>query len=65
MKIRILESISCSVNGAHAPGAVVDWKDPKEAKSLIAQGIAEAVGKQTKKTETASVKDEVETATTS
>ena len=64
MKIRILESIACSVNGTHGPGDVVDWKDAKEAKHLIAQGIAEAVGKQTKKTETASVKDEVETATT-
>ena len=67
MKIRILESLACSVNGTHGPGDVVDWKDPKEAKHLIAQGIAEAVGKQTKKTktETASVTDEVETATTS
>ncbi len=61
MKIRILESISCSVNGHHGPGDVVDWKDPKEAKSLIAQGIAEAISK---KTETAATKAKVETATT-
>ncbi len=63
MKIRILESIACSVNGTHGPGDIVDWKDAKEAKHLVAQGIAEAVGKQTKKVETASVTDEVETAT--
>ena len=65
LKIRILESIACSVNGTHGPSDIVDWKDAKEAKSLIAQGIAEAVGKQAKKVETASVKDEVETAATS
>ena len=47
MKIRILESLACSVNGTHGPGDVVDWKDAKEAKHLIAQGIAEAVGKST------------------
>ena len=61
MKIRVLESIACSVNGTHGPGAIVDWKDPKEAKSLIAQGVAEAISK---KTETAAVKANVETATT-
>jgi len=64
MKIRILESIACSANGTHGPGDIVDWRDAKEAKSLIAQGIAEAVTKKAK-TETASAKGEVETATTS
>ena len=64
MKIRILESIACSVNGTHGPGDIVDWKDAKEAKHLISQGIAEAVAKKAK-TETASAKGEVETATTS
>ena len=61
MKIRVLESIACSVNGTHGPGDVVDWKDAKEAKSLIAQGIAEAISKNA---ETAAVKANVETATT-
>ena len=61
MKIRVLESIACSVNGTHGPGDIVDWKDPKEAKSLIAQGVAEAISK---KAETAAVKANVETATT-
>ena len=61
MKIRVLESISCSVNGHHGPGDIVDWKDPKEAKHLIAQGVAEAISK---KAETAAAKGEVETATT-
>ena len=61
MKIRILESIACSVNGYHGPGDVVDWKSAKEAKHLIAQGIAEALSK---KAETAAANGNVETATT-
>ena len=51
MKIKILESLACSINGTYGPGDIVDWKDAKEAKSLIAQGIAEAGGK--RKSETA------------
>ena len=62
MKIRILESLACSVNGTHGPGDVVDWKSDKEAKHLISQGIAEAVGKSTK-TEKATAYKKVETAT--
>ena len=64
MKIRILESIACSVNGTHGPGDIVDWKDAKEAKHLVAQGIAEAATKKAK-TETAAAKGDIETATTS
>ena len=63
MKIRILESLACSVNGTHGPGDIVDWKSDKEAKHLIAQGIAEAVGKSTK-TEKATSNKAVETAVT-
>ena len=64
MKIRILESIACSVNGAHGPGDVVDWKSDTEAKSLVAQGIAEAVGKSSTKVEKATSTKAVETAAT-
>ena len=42
MKIHILESIACSVNGTHGPGDIVDWKPEADAKSLIKQGIAKA-----------------------
>ena len=63
MKIRILESLACSVTGTHGPGDVVDWKDAKEAKHLISQGIAEAVGKSTK-TEKAPSNKAVATAAT-
>ena len=63
MKIRILESLACSVNGTHGPGDVVDWKSDKEAKSLIAQGIAEAVGTSSK-VEKATSNKAVETAAT-
>ena len=63
MKIRILESLACSVNGTHGPGDVVDWKSDKEAKHLISQGIAEAVGKSTK-VEKATSNKAVETAAT-
>jgi len=64
VKIRILESLACSVNGTHGPGDVVDWKDAKEAKHLIAQGIAEAVGKSSAKVEQATENKAIETATT-
>ena len=64
MKIRVLESIACSVNGTHGPGDIVDWKSDKEAKHLISQGIAEAVGKSSTKVEQATSNKAVETATT-
>ena len=48
MKIRILERVSSSVHGSHKPGDIFDWKDDKEAKQLIAAGMAEAVSKSTK-----------------
>ena len=64
MKIRILESLACSVNGAHGPGDVVDWKSDTEAKHLISQGIAEAVGKSSTKVEKATSNKAVETAAT-
>ena len=67
MKIRFLTRVSSSVYGSHKPGEVFDWTDDNEAKQLIAAGMAEAVTRKakSKKVETASVKDEVETATTS
>ena len=67
MKIRFLTRVSSSIHGSHKPGDVTDWKDDKEAKQLIAAGMAEAATRKTKtkKVETASVTDEVETATTS
>jgi len=64
VKIRILESLACSVNGTHGPGDIVDWKSDKEAKHLISQGIAEAVGKSSTKVETAASNKAVETAAT-
>ena len=64
MKIHILESIACAVNGTHGPGDIVDWKDDAEAKSLIKQGIAKAVKGSKTKTETATKHEAVETATT-
>ena len=64
MKIHILESIACSVNGSHGPGEIVDWKDDKEAKSLIKQGIAKAAKGTKTKAETAAENKAVETATT-
>ena len=63
MKIEILESISCSINGAHGNGDVVDWKPEADAKALIKAGIARAVKGGKKKAETASADDAVETAT--
>ena len=67
LKIRFLTRVSSSVYGSHKPGEVFDWTDDKEAKQLIAAGMAEAATRKTKtkKVETASVTDEVETATTS
>jgi hypothetical protein len=64
LKIHILESIACAVNGTHGPGDIVDWKDDKEAKSLIKQGIAKSVTGTKKKAETAAHDEAVETATT-
>jgi len=66
MKIRILESISCAVNGSFAAGEIVDWSDKKDAERLIKAGAAEAVKatrKKSTKVETASETKEVETAT--
>ena len=48
MKIRFLTRVSSSIHGSHKPGDVFDWKDDKEAKQLIAAGMAEAVSKSTK-----------------
>ena len=62
MKIEILESIACSVNGAHGPGDIVDWKPEADAKALRTAGIATAVNGGKKKTETASADNTVETA---
>mgnify|MGYP005824169857 CR=1 FL=1 len=67
MKIRFLTRVSSSVHGSHKSGDVFDWPDDAEAKQLIAAGMAEAATKKPKKakTETASAKGDVETATTS
>ena len=62
MKIRFLERVASSVHGSHKPGDVFDWKDDKEAKQLIAAGMAEAVTKSTK-VEKATDRKTVETAT--
>ena len=61
MKIRFLESVASSVHGSHQAGDVTDWKDDKEAKQLIAAGMAEAV--KSTKTEKATASKAVETAT--
>lgn len=65
MKIRFLTRVSSSVYGNHKPGDVFDWTDDVEAKQLIEAGFAEPASKKPKKTktETASAKDDVETAT--
>ena len=63
MKIRFLTRVSSSVHGSHKPGEVFDWKDDKEAKQLIAAGMAEAVSKTTK-VEKATSNKAVETAAT-
>tara|TARA_R110002110_G_scaffold177325_1_gene381785 strand:- start:3413 stop:3613 length:201 start_codon:yes stop_codon:yes gene_type:complete len=63
MKIKILESIASTVEGAFGPGEIVDWKDEKEAKQLIKSGVAEPARATKKKAkETASVKETSETA---
>ena len=64
LKIQILESIACAVNGGHGPGDIVDWKPEADAKSLIKQGIAKAVKGSKTKAETAAENKAVETATT-
>ena len=64
MKIHILESIACAINGTHGPGDIVDWKDDKEAKILIKHGIAKAVKGSKTKAETAAENKAVETAAT-
>ena len=61
MKIRLLEHVSSSVHGSHQPGDVTDWNDDKEAKQLIAAGMAEAV--KSTKSEKATASKAVETAT--
>ena len=63
MKIRFLERVSSSVHGSHKPGDVFDWMVDKEAKQLIAAGMAEAVSKSTK-VEKATQNKATETATT-
>ena len=62
MKIRFLTRVSSSIHGSHKPGDIFDWKDDKEAKQLIAAGMAEAVSKSTK-VEKATASKTVETAT--
>lgn len=65
MKIRLLTSIS-GTNGSFAPGDETDWPDDKEAKRLIAAGIAEKVAPTRKaKVEKATASKVSETATTS
>ena len=63
MKIRILRSIACEINGSFGPGNIADWKDSKEAERLIELGIAEKVTTR-KKTEKATAHTADETATT-
>ena len=62
MRIRLLEHVSSSVHGSHKAGDITDWNDDKEAKQLIAAGMAEAVTKSTK-VEKATDRKAVETAT--
>ena len=62
MKIRFLTRVASSVHGSHKPGDVFDWKDDKEAKQLIAAGMAEVVSKSTK-VEKATASKTVEPAT--
>ena len=61
MKIRLLEHVSSSVHGSHQSGDVVEWNDDKEAKQLIAAGMAAAV--KSTKSEKATASKAVETAT--
>ena len=62
MRIRLLQHVSSSVHGSHKAGDIADWNDDKEAKQLIAAGMAEAVTKSTK-VEKATDRKAVETAT--
>ncbi len=63
MRIRLLESVS-GINGAWSAGEEVDWPDDKDAKRLVAAGIAEAATTaRKKKVETAKDTKAVETAT--
>ena len=62
MRIRFLTRVSSSIHGSHKPGDIFDWKDDKEAKQLIAAGMAEAVSKSAK-VEKATASKTVETAT--
>jgi hypothetical protein len=63
MRIRLLESIS-GVHGSFGAGEEIDWQDDKDAKRLIAAGIAEALTPaRKKKVETAKDTKAVETAT--
>ena len=63
MRIRLLESIAGNA-GAFARGEEVDWPDDKDAKRLIAAGIAVAATPvRKKKVETAKEAKAVETAT--
>ena len=58
----MLEHVSSSIHGSHQAGDITDWADDKEAKQLIAAGMAEAVTKSTK-VEKATDRKMVETAT--
>jgi len=58
----MLEHVSSSIHGSHQAGDITDWADDKEAKQLIAAGMAEAVTKSTK-VEKATDRKTVETAT--
>jgi len=62
VRIRLLKHVSSSVHGSHKAGDITDWNDDKEAKQLIAAGMAEAVTKSTK-VEKATDRKAVETAT--
>jgi len=59
----MLEHVSSSIHGSHQPGDITDWADDKEAKQLIAAGMAEAV--KSNKVEKATASKTVETATSS
>lgn len=43
MRIKLLVSISCGVNGSHSAGSVVEWTDDADAGRLVAAGYAEAI----------------------
>jgi len=58
----MLEHVSSSIHGSHQAGDMTDWADDKEAKQLIAAGMAEAVTKSAK-VEKATDRKMVETAT--